>query len=169
MNPEYLMQQLAAGMRRIPALVENVSDEQARWKPAPDSWSVLEVICHLLDEERCDFRPRLDHTLHQPGDPWPKIDPQGWVAERKYNERDLQESLQAWLAAREESLSWLKAFSSPDWTVAHEAPFGEITAGDVFASWAAHDLLHARQLVELAWAYLQTQVEPYRTLYAGEW
>jgi len=36
----------------IHSLTSGVSDEQARWKPDPDSWSILEVINHLYDEER---------------------------------------------------------------------------------------------------------------------
>jgi len=40
----------------IRALIQDDSDEQASWRPDSDSWSVLEVINHLYDEEREDFR-----------------------------------------------------------------------------------------------------------------
>ena len=46
---------------------------------------------------------------------------------------------------------------------------GRITAGDMFASWLAHDLHHLRQLVELQRAYTEHQVQPYRMDYAGPW
>ena len=45
----------------IQAVLAGVDAEQARWKPDADSWSILEVVCHLVDEEREDFRTRLDH------------------------------------------------------------------------------------------------------------
>ncbi|MCB0058173.1 MAG: DinB family protein, partial [Caldilineaceae bacterium] len=57
--------------QRIAALVAGVPDEQARWKPDAESWSILEVVNHLLDEEREDFRVRIDYTLHRPGEKWP--------------------------------------------------------------------------------------------------
>ncbi|MBU1877773.1 MAG: DinB family protein, partial [Chloroflexi bacterium] len=154
---------------RIRILLEGVSIEQARWRPAPDSWSLLEVINHLDDEEKQDFRVRLDTILHHPDQPWPPIDPGGWVVERHYNQRDPKESLDSFLRARQESLGWLKSLSSPNWEAVYEAPFGQITAGDMFASWVGHDLLHMRQLVELHWAYTGVLVDPYATNYAGSW
>ena len=161
--------QMTSNARRIRALVEGVSDEQACWKPDSASWSILEVINHLYDEEREDFRVRLDFTLHRPGQPWPGIDPEGWVTERAYNQRGLEESLKNFLAAREESLGWLRDLSEPDWEAGYEAPFGRIRAGDLLVSWVGHDLMHMRQLVELQWAYLVDQVEPYGVRYAGVW
>ena len=161
--------QMDSNAQRIRALVEGVSDEQACWKPDSTSWSILEVINHLYDEEREDFRVRLDFTLHRPGQPWPGIDPEGWVTERAYNLRGLEESLRNFLAAREESLGWLRDLAEPDWEAEYEAPFGRIRAGDLLVSWVGHDLMHMRQLVELQWAYLVDQVEPYGVRYAGVW
>jgi hypothetical protein len=169
MNLDHFVSQMADNAQRIHAFVEGISDDQARWKPAPESWSILEVVNHLLDEEREDFRVMLDLALHRPDEPRPRIDPGAWVTERGYNERDLGESLQGFLAAREESLAWLRELSSPDWEMVYEAPFGSIRAGDVFASWVAHDLLHMRQLVELHWAYTTHQLQPYKVDYAGQW
>jgi hypothetical protein len=153
----------------IQALVQGVSDPQARWKPDPASWSILEVINHLVDEEREDFQPRLDLVLHHPEGAWRSIDPEGWVTEREYNRRDIDQSRQAFPAAREESLIWLNGLESPDWARSFEAPFGRITAGDIMAAWVAHDLLHLRQLVELHWAYLEARIQPYGVRYAGVW
>jgi hypothetical protein len=127
------------------------------------------VVCHLHDEEREDFRPRLDLVLHRPGEAWARIDPAAWVAEREYNARDLARMLQAFLAERERSLAWLGSLSAPDWSREYQAPFGPITAGDLLASWAAHDLLHTRQLLELRRARLLAHTAPHRTQYAGDW
>jgi hypothetical protein len=169
MDMDRFIAQMADDAQRVGALVKGVSDEQARWKPDLDSWSILEVVNHLLDEEREDFRVLLDLALHRPDEPRPRIAPEAWVTERGYNERDLEESLQGFLAAREESLAWLRGLSSPDWEAVYKAPWGPIRAGDVFAAWVVHDLLHIRQLVELHWSYTTRQLQPYRVEYAGEW
>jgi hypothetical protein len=130
----------------------------------------LEVINHLYDEEQEDFRPRLDLLLHQPGQAWPAIDPAGWVIGRQYNQRDIETSLHNFLKARQESISWLKNLSSPDWQSAYEHPsIGHISAGDIFASWLAHDFLHMRQLAELHWTYVSFLAQPYAVDYAGPW
>jgi hypothetical protein len=169
MELDRFISQMAANAQRIRVLAGGVSEEQARWKPDPDSWSILEVVNHLRDVEKEDFRVLLDLALHRPDEPRPGIAPQSWVKERRYNERDPGESLQGYIAAREASLDWLRGISPPDWEVTYRAPWGPIRAGDIFAAWAVHDLLHMRQLVELLWAYTTSRVEPYKVDYAGDW
>lgn len=169
MDLQSVLSEMKNNARAIRALVEGCSDHQARWKPDTGSWSVLEVVNHLLDEEREDFRARIDVILHHHGEDWSPIDPERWVTERGYNQREVEASLRGFLAAREGSLDWLRNLRAPRWEQGCEAPFGWIRAGDVLASWAAHDLLHVRQLVELKWAYLVRDVEPYSVRYAGVW
>jgi hypothetical protein len=169
MNVEHVIARLAEGAAAIQAMVQGITEEQARRKPDPDAWSVLEVVNHLWDEEREDFRQHIDYTLHRPGEPWPPIDPGGWVTARRYNERALAPSLAGFMSARDESLAWLRGLPSPNWEVTYQAPWGEITAGDLLASWVAHDLLHLRQLVELRWFLTTKELEPYRVEYAGTW
>jgi len=164
-----VLSQMNSNAQAIRALVAGCSDHQARWKPDAVSWSVLEVINHLLDEEREDFRAHIDLVLHRGGEAWFGIHPEEWVTERGYNQRELEPSLQEFLAAREESLTWLQGLRQVDWEVVYQAPFGVIRAGDILASWLAHDVLHMRQLVELKWAYLVQAVEPYGVRYAGVW
>ena len=169
MNYDFIIGQLKMNAESIASLVRYVSDDQARWKPDANAWSILEVINHLLDEEREDFRVRLDAILFQPVEQWPQIDPEGWVVERQYNNRDLQESLDNYLAERKSSLRWLNALERSDWKQEFSAPFGSIRAGDMLVSWATHDQLHLRQLIELHRAYLELRSEPYRLDYAGQW
>lgn len=168
MEGNLLIQELEYGAQLINQLANGFSPEEARIRPHPESWSVLEVVCHLYDEEREDFRQRLDIILHNPSQAWPRIDPQGWVTTRLYHERDMDEMLESFLEERQRSLAWLRGLS-PDWEVVYQAPFGEIKAGDMFAAWVAHDGLHARQLVELRRARLERWVKPYDPQYAGDW
>jgi len=169
MNINRLMKQMETNSATIQQLTVGVDQEQARWKPDSESWSVLEVINHLYDEEQFDFRVRLDHILHKPGVNPPAIDPQGWVTARAYNERQLDTSLNNFLQERSKSLAWLDGLDSPDWDATYSAPRGPIRAGDMFAAWVAHDLLHMRQLVELHYAWTSKQLQPYAVAYAGDW
>jgi len=154
----------------VQSMVQGATEEQARWKPSPEEWSILEVVNHLYDEEREDFRQRLDLLLHRPGAAWPGIAPSAWVTERQYNARDVAESLEDFLAERRRSLAWLAGLSAPDWQVYREHPqAGRISAGDLLASWLAHDFLHLRQLAGLHWAYVSLLAQPHSTAYAGRW
>jgi hypothetical protein len=170
MDAGLLIEQLTLNGDRIRGLVEGVSSRQAHWKPDPETWSIVEVINHLYDEERLDFRVRLELILRAPGQAWPPIDPPGWVTARAYNERDLEASIQNFLVERSASLDWLRGLGDVDWDAGVDAPWGgRITAGDMFSAWAAHDLLHMRQLVELQRAYLVAAAQPYQVDYAGPW
>jgi hypothetical protein len=169
MDFQKCLDRLTGNAATIFSLVDGVSEEQSRWKPEPGSWSILEVINHLYDEEREDFRRHLDDLLHHPDQPWAGISPQEWVTERKYNERSLADSLTALQKERADSLDWLKGLDAPDWEKSCQTPFGPIQAGEILVSWCAHDLLHLRQLVELQWAYSELQAEPYSVAYAGPW
>jgi hypothetical protein len=169
MNLEFYTTQMNLHAGAIQSLTLDISDEQARWKPDPESWSILEVVNHLYDEEREDFRVRVDSILHHPDRPWPPNDPTSWVTERGYNQRDLSHSVDDFLKERQKSLAWLKGLENPDWKASVTVSFGQFLAGDILAAWVAHDLLHLRQLVELHWAYVLHAAEPYKVNYAGEW
>jgi hypothetical protein len=169
MRLELLRRELAQGAETIQGLVVGVSAAEARVRPSPEAWSILEVVAHLLDEEREDFRPRLDVVLHRPQETWTPIDPPAWVTARGYNDRELGATLSAFLTERERSLAWLARLTAPDWSRQYQASFGPITAGDLAASWAAHDLLHTRQLLELRRARLLALAAPHRIGYAGDW
>ena len=107
--------------------------------------------------------------MHRRTEEWPPIDPQGWVTARKYNQRNFAEMLDNWLAERRKSLDWLRGLAAPDWEASVTAPFGPLRAGDMLAAWAAHDNLHARQLVELRRGRVLSITEPYDAQYAGDW
>lgn len=169
MNLQSIVSQMDHNARAIQTLVRGCSDQQARWKPDRASWSILEVINHLLDEEREDFQARLELLLYHRDEAWSPIDPQGWIVARGYNQRELEPSLASFLAARAESLAWLRELEAAEWEAEYPAPFGRVRAGDILAAWAAHDVLHMRQLVELKWQYLVEAVKPYGVQYAGDW
>lgn len=167
---DYVISRFAANAEAVGHLAGGLSDEQARWKPVPEEWSLLEVVNHLYDEEREDFRLRLDLTLHQPDTAWPPIDPEGWAIARAYHARDPQASLANWLQERQRSLAWLRGLADPDWQAGREHPqAGVLTAGDLLASWLAHDYLHLRQMAQLHWQYNAHQAAPYGVRYAGPW
>jgi hypothetical protein len=169
MQVDILHQDLAKGPQIITGLLTGISQTEAQLKSDPETWSFLEVVCHLYDEECEDFRVRLDIILHRPKDPWPPIRPQEWVTARKYNEQDLASMLDKFKIERAKSMEWLKGISVPNWEADCQTQFGSMRAGDMLSAWVAHDNLHARQLVELRRERILRITEPYRVQYAGDW
>jgi hypothetical protein len=169
MKADKLFEQMADTAERIAALARGFPKEHAATRTEPDSWSLVEVLAHLSDEEREDFRPRLDIALHHPERSWPRIDPEGWVLERSYGRRDPERELAAFLSERAASLEWLRGLASPDWEAVYSAPWGPIRAGDLLAAWAMHDVLHLRQIVELLRDLVDGYSGDYSARYAGPW
>jgi uncharacterized damage-inducible protein DinB len=161
---------LAANAEVFAALVRGVDQEQALWRPSEETWSILEVVNHLADEDAEDFRARIDLTLHRPGEPWPPNRPAEWPQERSYRERSLQESIDRFVEERARSVAWLRGLRDPDLECSFEhPPYPPIRAGDLLAAWLAHDLIHIRQITRLHFEYLELRAAPYRVEYAGRW
>lgn len=170
MDLDFFITRLTVQAESIAALVRDLSDTQMRWHPSPGSWSLLEVINHLGDEERDDFRLRLDLTLQRPHEVLPPIDPEGWVGQRSYRTRDPSASIERFLDERQYSIGWLHTLSAPDWTLPCNHPrLTQLRAGDLLLAWVAHDLLHLRQIIELNWQYHAAQAAPFGVAYAGSW
>ena len=164
----HIIKKLEINAATFKSMLEITSTEQARWKPSPQRWSLLEVTNHLYDEEREDFRQRLENVLEDPQKPWSPIDPQNWVTEREYNQRDMKNSLNKFLIEREKSIKWLINLRSPDWSATHHHPkLGKMSAEKLLANWLAHDYLHLRQIVFLQWSYLSDLAPGISLNYAG--
>jgi len=169
MEFDVLYQELERSTEMIRALLSGIKQEEAQLKPGAESWSILEVVCHLHDEEREDFREHLDFILHRQDQEYHVIDPQAWVWERKYNEQDFVEMQGKFFAERDKSLQWLKEIADSDWDVIYQSQYGSVTAGEMFSCWIAHDNLHIRQLVELRRYRIEQITRPYPIEYAGDW
>ena len=87
MDPAWVIDRLESNVSVFQGQLRLVRSPQAMWKPAPDEWSIVEVINHLVEEETDDFRMRLRFLLEDPAKEWPDIDPQRSVEERHFNSR----------------------------------------------------------------------------------
>lgn len=169
MNHAEIISKLEANKNVFHSLFQSISKEEILWRPDNGKWCLLEIICHLYDEEREDFRARLKHMLENPEAPMAKIDPAGWVEERGYIRKDFQQMLSMFIEEREHSITWLKSLSSPSWKNIHIHPkFGTFTTEMFLSNWLAHDYLHFRQITFTRYKYLTDHFET-RYDYAGNW
>lgn len=152
-------------------IFENWDNGLITWSLNDKSWSVLEVVCHLLDEEREDFRLRLKTIFDNPEAPLQAIDPEGWVVSRAYKSQNFNEVKEAFYQERRASIALLSSLSPSDksWQNAQMHPhFGKVTPIYFLNNWLAHDYLHIRQLTRIEYDYLQRSCEN-ALEYAGSW
>jgi len=164
-NVQEVVQQLTVNAETIRALVQSVSDEQAKWQPNPETWSMMQIMEHVYNEERIDFRQHLKEMLHDPPQPW------GAFHQEYLSVASCTQALDWFLTEREASIAWLETLESPDWDIKSQATFVSetitLSAGDVLVSWVDHDFSHLRQMILLLHAWYEQEVAPYSTRYAG--
>ena len=150
-------------------MFNSVPAEVRKWKPAPDKWSALEILCHMYDEELEDFRARTNHVLETPKEPMPAINPVALVTERKYIEQDYDKVLAAFIQERKNSVAWLSSLVNPDWNSAYDHPkMGPLKAQLFLVNWLEHDYLHMRQLLTVKHLWLKESTGV-NLDYAGNW
>jgi DNA phosphorothioation-dependent restriction protein DptG len=165
-----IIEKLESNFSTFNSLLENISEEQAHWKPSSKKWSLLEITNHLYDEEREDFRQQIKNIFEDPKKEWVPIAPAEWVTDREYAKRDMKTSLDKFLEERKNSIEWLKSLDSPNWKTVHVHPkLGEMSAENLLANWLAHDYLHIRQITFMHWSYLAFKAPSISLDYAGKW
>lgn len=169
MHAEHLIRSLERFADVLPAVAGSINAEDARWGPDESSWSIVEIVAHMADEEMSDFRVRLGQTLRDPTEKWSPIDPEGWARERNYQGRDLDQTVDQFVAERRRSVAWLRTITEPQWDNAYSHRSGAISAGDLLASWAAHDALHLRQIAKRLFQLVERDAGQFSTAYAGSW
>lgn len=150
-------------------LLKGIDQDQYLWRQTPEKWCLLEIICHLYDEERFDFRFRAQWVLERPNEVPPPFDQIKWVEEHEYMSQDFLNMLEKFNSERDASLGWLENLKDPKWKNSFKHPkLGTLTADYFLNNWLAHDYLHMRQILKLKFDYLS-----YRTGeglgYAGPW
>ncbi|NNF34321.1 MAG: DinB family protein [Saprospiraceae bacterium] len=150
-------------------LLKGTPEREYQFTEDEEKWSLLQVICHLRDEEVEDFRERVRSTLDDPSRPLNPIDPVGWVTSRTYSEQDYNQVLEDWKSEREKSITWLKNLENPQWNNAYQhQKFGPMSAKLFLCNWLSHDYHHIRQIITIKRAYvIESTGESLR--YAGNW
>lgn len=168
MDSSLLIGRLNNNIKVFRSLFEQLDNQQIRWKPHQEKWSIMEVIHHLYDEEREDFRLRLEYTLSDPKKEWIPINQHKWVVDRKYNEQNFLKISNSFITERKDSVKWLNNLKSPQWNNTYNHPkIGKISAGDLLTSWLSHDFLHLRQLILLNLEYYKILSSPFDSKYAS--
>lgn len=168
-NSTAIVDQLAANGDVFKSLFSSIPFGMTVWKPAPEHWCILEIACHLLDEERLDFSARIKSTLADPAQALTPIDPPSWVTERKYMEQDLASTVEEFLVARSSSVEWLRSLHDAPWHNTHQHDrLGELSSQLFLENWLAHDYLHIRQINRRKYEYHREHAGTSLD-YAGDW
>lgn len=136
----------AATAKKLERLIKGVSTTRLRKRPAPDKWSVSEIVAHLAEVEIVvGFRMRL--ILGAPGTPIAAFDQDSWVVSGHYEKRDPRKSVEQFRVGREANLGLLKSLTPEQWKhYGMHAERGQETIERIVGMLAGHDLNHLQQI-----------------------
>ena len=139
----------AATAGRLRDLIEGVPAATLRRRPAPDKWSVSEILAHLADGEIVGaFRIRF--ILGSPGSPIVAYDQDAWVASGHYDRRDPRASLEQFRVVREANLALLESLEPEQWKqYGIHSERGQESIERIVHMFAGHDLNHLKQIEEI--------------------
>jgi hypothetical protein len=151
---QHLKQTIAVLARTPSGLNELLTDLPEAWthsNEGGDTWSVYEVIGHLIYADRVDWLPRAKRILQfgesQPFDPF---DRSGHVEEIRGT--SLQELLDEFERVRSANLDDLRALNLRDEQLdlrGRHPALGAVTLSELLATWAVHDLTHLHQIARV--------------------
>jgi DinB family protein len=136
--------------QKLQSLIKPFSKEQLSKRPAPDKWSISEILAHLADTELVGSW-RMRSVLASSGKPIQAYDQDAWAKTFGYSLRDPQVSLATFRMLRENNLALLKAMPKDLWDNygMHEER-GKETITQIVRMFAGHDLNHLQQVETIA-------------------
>jgi len=139
----------AATIRKLNRLIKNVSTAELRRRPAPEKWSVSEIIAHLADAEIVGgFRLRF--ILGSPGAPIVAYDQDKWVTSGHYDQRDPRKSVAHFCVLREWNLELLKTLTAEQWKqYGIHSERGRESIEHIVRMFAGHDVNHLQQIEKI--------------------
>ena len=148
-SPASILQPSISLLEKTPVLLEtllrDVPETILDWKPAPDRWSITEVLAHIFEIEQLyaerakrivvDNNPQLAHSLEP---------------DSKSRQRTAAQYLREFLTARRAHLYfWHSLPSSAGARTGIHHQIGSVTLLQLLNELANHDLGHLRQIAEL--------------------
>jgi hypothetical protein len=123
-------------------LVDSIPIELLKRVPAPNEWSALECLQHLIDTERNVFPTRLRAFLA--GQDFPAFDSDTQGA--KPCTENAIEMVAEFTHLRAESLALLTKVVPDDLSCkSRHAELGPVSLNEMLHEWAGHDLMHTVQ------------------------
>lgn len=147
-------------------LMTELTADDACWKPAPDHFSVAEVLAHLSHSEGHCYRMRLDRFMRDDRPEFDTDDAHMYLD--LYRDADPDAAFTHFVVQRQSNLDYLRSLplAAGDRMALHRA-HGPISLAEMLHEWVLHDLAHIRQIATLVGArkYL-AGAGPWATLYA---
>ncbi len=162
MTPEERRQRIESYGRAHAQLVNALTmfpREMWQFKPAPDRWSIHEIIVHLADSEANSFI-RCRRLIAEPGQSVMAYDQDIWSRTLRYHEQSPEEALELFRLLRSMSYKLIRGLPESAWKHTVEHPeLGSLSFERWLEIYEQHVSGHVEQMRKNYEAWKQTQKE----------
>ena len=149
MTPEERAQKIESYGTAYPQLVsalEHFPPEMWQFRPAPDRWTIHEIVIHIADSEANSYI-RCRRFLAEPGSTVLGYDENKWARELHYHRQSAADALELFKWLRRESYTLIQDLPEATWsnTVFHTEN-GVMTLDDWLDTYARHIPDHIGQM-----------------------
>lgn len=154
---------LARTPKVLEALLAELPPEWLHHHDGPGTWSAYDIVGHLLHGETTDWLPRTRMILqHGTGRVFESFDRQAMLGWEREPADVLLARFQAARLASLEVLSSLNLTADDVDRCGLHPDLGEVTVGQLLATWVTHDLTHLAQVAEVLARHYRDDVGPWR-------
>jgi hypothetical protein len=161
------LQQTIALLARTPgaldALLRGLPEAWVLGCEGAGTWSVVEIVAHLIHGERTDWMARTRMIL-QHGDTLTFEPFDRWGHTRDGQGRPLDQLLDEFARMRGDNLAELRALNLAPEDLERRGrhpAFGVVSLSELLATWAAHDLTHLHQISRVMAHQYREKVGPW--------
>ena len=157
---------LASTPDKLKQEIASMSMKEMKARPAPDKWSVQEVLAHLDDVEEIGMRARVAAMIDTENPLLPSFDQKKRAQEMKYNRKHPLKSLASLTRQREANVNWLAKLKPAQLKRrgTHQK-VGDLSVEELVTEWAFHDLGHLKQILEIKRYTLYPHIGNMRAFY----
>ena len=152
---------LAATPNTLDALLRPLPSSFTQQNEGGDTWTIPQVLAHLIHGERTDWLPRIRIILRAgESEPFPAFNRQAHLADT----RPIPDLLTEFAHLRAASVAELQALNLTPHDLerrGHHPVFGPVTLSQLLATWPVHDLTHLHQITRVLAAQYREAVGPW--------
>jgi len=144
-------------------MLQNISAEWTSNNEGGQTWSVYDIIGHLIHGERTDWIPRAEIILSEKHDK--NFEPFNRLAQfEESKEKSLTQLLDEFKTLREKNIEYLRSKKLTDKNLEEKGihpTFGEVTLSQLLSTWVVHDLNHIAQISRVMAKQYKAEVGPW--------
>lgn len=152
-----LLQRFKRGPELLATLLTGAAGREFDYAPAPDKWSIRQIMAHLVDSEML-AAGRMRRMIAEDNPAMQSWDQNAWATRLDYATRKPSDCLVTFRIVRKENHELLRALPPETYQRTSEHPTrGAMTLYDVLKLYTGHAETHADQIRSLRDAYREAK------------